>query len=309
MQTTEQKTITKTTQKHMPMSSDQNYLYKWSKPIFTTYVFELKKQWKKAIIFSLIGAAFVFLLSFLPYALIPDNPLPENQIIYFQNGLNFLTMLTIFSSCFFFGGIICEEYSKKTGHIVFPIINRYKILTGKFLASFTLLTSVLASFYFSLTYLSIFFYNTVMLDKIFLSFSIALLYALAVSSFVTLLSSMMKSVNMAIVTSIMVLLIANMIVDSLITLWLPEIEPMYSLNHMSKLITQIMESDFPTKLSERYTETSFGGGPPGRGAGAGSEFVMRQWITPSMIGGISIALGYTIVCVTIALIIFKRRQI
>ncbi|MGV9203905.1 MAG: ABC transporter permease [Promethearchaeia archaeon] len=307
MQTVKEQKFKQPAKKRNSKTTNAKYIYKWSKPIFTTYIFELKKQWKKFIIFSAIGVLFVFLLSYLPYALIPDNPLPATQIAYIQNGLSFITMIIIFSSCFFFGGIICEEYSKKTGHIVFPIINRYKILTGKFLASFTLLTGVISIFYFSLSYLAMFYYNTLMIDKILLSLAIALLYALAVSSFVTFFSSFMKSINMAIVSSIMILLIANMIVDSLITLWLPEFEPLYSLNHMSNLITYIMESDFPTRLSERYVDRAFGGGTVG--PGAGSEFTVRDWLTPSISGGVSIVLGYTIICLGMALIIFKRRQL
>ncbi len=278
----------------------------WIKPIFTTYVFEMKKLWKKFIVFAVLAVSFVFLLSCLPYLLIQNDPLPENQIAYVEDGLGFLTMIVIFSSCFFFGGIICSEFSEKTGHIVFPIINRYKILTGKFLAEFTLLALVIAMFYFSLAYLGIIFYGTLIIDKILLSYFIALLYGLAVGSLVTLFSSFLRSVSMTIVFSIMMILIANMIVDQLISLWLPDFEPVYSLNHMSKLISYIMNSNFPTKLSERYSDRTFGG--EGRGGPAGS-ITFRTWLTPSIAGGIGIALGYTIVCLTLAILIFRRKQL
>ena len=272
----------------------------WTKAIFTTYLFEMKKQWKKFIIFAVLALTFVLLLSYLPYLLVPDNPLPETQIDYFQSGLQFFIMIVIFSSCFFFGGIICSEFGEKTGHIVFPIINRYKIISGKFLADFTLLTGVIACFYFSLGYLSIMYYDTLWINKILMSFFIALLYALGISSFVTLFSSLLKSVSMSIVASIMVLLIANMMIDVLLGLWLYKVEPIWSMNYMSNLISYIMESDFVSM--ERYAESS-----PHFGPGEGEKRGM--WLTPSLFGGIGIALTYTIVCLTLAMIIFKRKQI
>ena len=44
-----------------------NYLYIAALPVITTYIFELKKQWKKFVIFSMMAVAFVILLSYLPY--------------------------------------------------------------------------------------------------------------------------------------------------------------------------------------------------------------------------------------------------
>lgn len=272
----------------------------WAKPIFTTYIFEMKKQWKKFIIFSALAVVFVFLLSYLPYLLVPDNALPETQIDYFQSGLGFFLMIVIFSACFFFGGIICSEFSEKTGHIVFPIINRYKILVGKFLADYTMLMGVIATFYFSLGYLSLMYYSILWIDRILMSFGIAALYALGISSFVTLFSSLLKSVSMSIVASIMFLLIANMMIDSLLGLWLYEIEPIWSLNYMSNLVTYIMESDFASM--DRYVTYTFRFGP-----GGGGE--RGQWLTPSLSGGILIALAYTAICLTLATIRFKRKQI
>ena len=70
-----------------------NNYYIVAKPIFIAYVFELKKQWKKFIAFSMVSIVFVLLLSYLPYALIADNPLPETQAEYFQLGLNFIIMI------------------------------------------------------------------------------------------------------------------------------------------------------------------------------------------------------------------------
>jgi len=274
-----------------------NLLYIAALPLVATYIFELKKQWKKFIVFCCISVAFVLLGSYLPYALIPDNPLPETQADYFQSGLGFIILITLFGACFFFSPIITSEYDKKTGYITFPIINKYKLVSGKYLGALTLLIGVIGMFYVALGALGIYYYGGPLNYRYYLSFGIAILYVIAVGSFVTLFSSFMKNVNMTIVTTIMILLIANMMIDSLVMLLYPEFEPIYSLNHASDLINYILVEDFPTKLEDRYEENEFRG------------YTRRRWLTPTIQMGITIMLLYTIVCVTIAAIVFKRRQL
>ncbi|MFX1339322.1 MAG: hypothetical protein ACFFDK_11990 [Promethearchaeota archaeon] len=272
-------------------------LYLAALPIVTTYLFELKKQWKKFVIFTIVAISFVILLSYLPYALIPDNPLPDTQADYFQSGLNFIILLTIFGACFFFSGIICSEYSDKTGFITFPIINKYKLVVGKYLGAITMMIGVITAFYIALGVLGIYWYGGPINYRYYFSFGIALLYLIAVSSFVTFFSSFMKSVNITIVTSIMLLLIANMIIDNLVVLLYPDFEPIYSLNHNSQLISYILVDNFPTKLQDRYEEIQF------------RSFKRRIWLTPTIEGAITMFLLYTIVCLAASAIIFKRRQL
>jgi ABC-type transport system involved in multi-copper enzyme maturation permease subunit len=274
-----------------------NYHYITALPVVTTYIFELKKQWKKFVIFSVMAISFVVLLSYLPFALIPDNPLPETQADYFQSGLNFIILLTIFSACFFFSGIICSEFSEKTGFITFPIINKYKLVVGKYLGGLTLNIGVIAAFYIALGVLGIYWYGGPINYRYYYSFGIALLYVLAVSGFVTFFSSFMKSVSMTIVSALMILLIANMIIDSLVMLLYPEFEPIYSLNHASELISYILVKDFPTKTEDRFEEVEFRG------------FTRRFWLTPTIEMGITIFLLYAIISLVVAVIIFKRRQL
>jgi hypothetical protein len=50
-----------------------NEMYVEIKPIFNTYSFQLKKNWKKLVFFIVLSVVFVLLLSYLPFVLIPDN--------------------------------------------------------------------------------------------------------------------------------------------------------------------------------------------------------------------------------------------
>ena len=274
-----------------------NRIYTSSLPLTTTYIFELKKKWKRFVFFSAFGFAIRILGGYLTYALIPENPLPETQSDYFQSQLGFLIMLTIFGSCFFFGDIICAEFGTKTGFITFPIINKYQLIMGKFLGSFTLLAGVIMIYYLTLGFTGIFWYGGPINYRFYYSFGIALLYMLACGSFVTMFSSFMNNVNMTIVSTLLLLLIANNVIDSLVILLYPEFEPIYSLSHASDLISYILVEDFPTKTVDRYEDNEFRG------------FTRRRWLTPTIEMGITIFLTYTIICITVAALIFKRRQI
>ncbi|MFO8018874.1 MAG: hypothetical protein R6U96_09575 [Promethearchaeia archaeon] len=267
------------------------------RPIYHTYVFELKRNWKKFIIFIIIISLIAFLLGTLPYLLIPENTLSPSQINYMNDTLGFINLILIFSICFFFGGIICSEYHEKTGYIVFPKINKFKLIIGKYLGNLTL-NIVVIGFYYGLTALTtMYFYGLPIYFKLFQSFAIAVLYLLAVSAFVTLFSSFLKTSLMTTVATILILLIGFSIVDSIVTLALPDFEPLYSLEFVSRLITGVITKDFPDSKSGRYTDFEVQG------------FKFRQWLHPSIEGGIIVLLLYMAASFLLAAYLFKKRQL
>ncbi|TFF99364.1 MAG: hypothetical protein EU541_05070, partial [Promethearchaeota archaeon] len=128
------------------------------KPIYYTYIFEFKKQWKKFVVFLVISVLIPVLLGTLPN-LIPGNPLAATQAEYFSSNQSFLTFLLIFANCFFFSGIICREYDKQTGFIIFPKINKYKLILGKFLGNYTLVMGITFAYYYALGVLGVYYYG------------------------------------------------------------------------------------------------------------------------------------------------------
>ena len=267
------------------------------KPIAHTYIFELKQRWKKFVIFCIIIGLIGLLFGLFPFVLFKENSLPNTQVLYLEDGLGLIILINIFSVCFFFGGIICTEFSKKTGYVVFPKINKYKLITGKYLGALTLVIGVTGVFYYVLGLLGLYFYGGPITSRLYLSFGIACLYVLAVSSFVTLISSFMRNANITIVTTILMLLIGFYIIASLVVLWNPDIEPLYSLNYLSNLITSVLRKDFPKKREDRYEDYEE------------EDFTYRDWITPSIGGGITGMILYAIICMALAMVIFKRRQL
>ncbi|MFX1273535.1 MAG: hypothetical protein ACFFBP_10335 [Promethearchaeota archaeon] len=271
-------------------------IYLEIKPMAHAYVFELKQQWKKFVGFSIISILIVFLQSFIMYSVIPSSLLPTTQIAYLSNGLELLSMFVlIFAACFFFSGIICTEYDKKTGYIIFPKINRFKLIVGKYFGNLTLIIGVVAVFYVTLGLFCWFYYGVSLNILYLISFGISILYLLAISSFVTFFSSFLRSVNITTITTIMILFIGFNIVDQLITVFLPDFEPIYSIQYASNLISSILEYPFS---GARYTEL-----------GGFRGFSFRMWQTPLVEVGISVMLIYMILSLIAASILFKRRQL
>ncbi|MFW9828523.1 MAG: hypothetical protein ACFFEY_13110 [Candidatus Thorarchaeota archaeon] len=273
------------------------------KPILYTIIFEIKKQRKKFYFFSLISILVAFLLGYI-LQLIPSYLLPDTQAEFFSNSLQFISFITLFAACLFFSGIICSEFNKKTGFIVFPKINKYKLIIGKYLGNLTLVVIIITIYYFILGILGFFYYGGPINIRIFYSYGIAILYVIALSSFVSFFSSFMRSVNLTIISTLIILLIGFNIADQIVTLiFADNFEPLYSLAYLGSLITGILEFPFP---DPRYSEFSFSGMGPG---GIGGDFTFGQWITPSIEVGITLLLVFIVVYFALAAYLFKRRQL
>ena len=273
------------------------------KPMLYTIVFEIKKQRKKFYFFSLIAIIVAILLGYV-LQLIPGYLLSDTQAEFFNNGLQFISFITLFSACLFFSGIICSEFDKKTGFIVFPKINKYKLILGKYFGNLILVVSIISIYYFILGILGFYYYGGPINIRLFYSYGIAILYVIALSSFVTFFSSFMRSVNLTIISTLILLLIGFTIADQIVTLVFKEsFEPLYSLAYLGNLITGILEYPFP---DPRYSEFSFSGMGPG---GMGGDFSFGQWVTPSIEMGITLLLVFIVFYFILAAYLFKRRQL
>jgi len=272
-------------------------------PIFHTIFFEMKKQRKKLYFFTMVSILIAVLLSYI-LQLFPDNLLADTQAEFFSSGLNFISFITLFSACLFFSGIICSEFNKRTGFIVFPKINKYKLIIGKYIGNLILVVSIITAYYFVLGLFGFYYYGGPINIRIFYSYGFAVLYVIALSSFVTLFSSFMKNVNVTIIITLIILLMGFNIADQIVTLFYADMfEPLYSLAYLGNLITSVLENPFP---DPRYVEYSFGGMGPG---GMGGNFSYGIWVTPSIFMGTTLLLVYIIGCFILAALLFKRRQL
>ena len=272
-------------------------------PIFHTLVFEMKKQRKKFYFFTIISLLIAVLLSYILH-LFPDFLLADTQAEYFSSGLGFISFITLFAACLFFSGIICSEFNKRTGFIVFPKINKYKLIIGKYLGNLILVIFIVTVYYIVLGLFGFYYYGGPINFRIFYSYGFAILYVIALSSFVTLFSSFLKNVNVTIIITLIILLMGFNIADQIVTLIFADaFEPLYSLAYLGNLISSVLRNPFP---DPRYVEFSFGGMGPG---GFGGHFTIGSWVTPSIFMGTTLLLVYIVAFFALAAILFKRRQL
>ena len=271
-------------------------------PIFHTIIFEMKKQRKKLYFFTLISLLIAVLLSYI-LPLFPEYLLSDTQAGFFSSGLGFISFITLFAACLFFSGIICSEFNKRTGFIVFPKINKYKLILGKYLGNLILVIFIVTVYYFVLGLMGFYYYGGPINIRIFYSYGFAILYVIALCSFVTLFSSFMKNVNVTIITTLIILLMGFSIADMIVNLiYADTFEPLYSLSYLGNLITSVLENPFP---DPRYFEYPFGG----MGGMGGGPFTGGSWLTPSIAMGTTLLLVYIVAFFALAAILFKRRQL
>jgi len=271
-------------------------------PVIDTVVFEMKKQKKKFYFFLGVAILVAVLVGYL-LQLIPGNLLSDTQAGFYSTGLGFISFITLFAACLFFSGIICSEFNKRTGFIVFPKINKYKLIIGKYIGNLILVVFIITIYYFVLGILGIYYYGGPINIRFFYSYGFAVLYVIALSSFVTLFSSFMKSETVTIIISLIILLIGLNIADQIITLVFRDaFEPLYSLSYLGNIITSILELPFP---DPRYSEFSF----TGMGPFGGGSFVIGTWLTPSIEMAIILLNVYIVACFVLAALLFKRRQL
>ncbi|KKM82619.1 hypothetical protein LCGC14_1317720 [marine sediment metagenome] len=212
----------------------------------------------------------------------------------------FIIFIEIIAASMFFSAIICSEFDKKTGFIVFPKINKYKLIVGKYFGNLILVLIIITVYYLLIGFMGLFYYEGETSIRIFYSYGIALLYISALSSFVTFFSSFLKSVNATIVITFILLLFGFLLIDQVVALIFAEkVEPLYSLAHLGNLIVAILQDPFP---NPRYTAYPFDPTNPDAGS-------MVSWITPSIGMGITMMLLIFVLFFTLAALLFKRRQL
>lgn len=260
------------------------------RPIFETSVFEIKKQWKKFIIFCVITLFFILFSKLFPFIL-NNYPLPETITSFYKNDPLDIFVSINLAGCFLFSGIICSEFDKKTGLMTFPKINRYKFIFGKFLGCYLLLSGITTIYYFIIGLIGFYFYGLPIEVKLFYAYGIALLYIFLLGSFITFFSSLMKTEAITIIIPLLLIFIGFPLISFTFSFILPNLEPFYSLEYLERLLISILEENFPQRFIDETIGSSFA----------------RTWMTPSVSGGISAMIIYSSLCLLSASILFKRR--
>lgn len=263
--------------------SQKSYFY--VKPIVHTISFEIKLQLTKFFIFVIILLFFLILTSYIPYIF---RSLPINLHYFYENALIYFIIILVLASSFFFSGIICSEYQKKTGLVVFPLIKKSQYLIGKYLANLILLIGIITIQYALMILLGYYFYGGPLTSNVFLSYSLALLYGFTLASLITFLSSFNKSSAIVIIIITGLILIGFNTIDPLIVSTF-KIEPVYSLSYIYNIIRYILFPNFNSM--SRYNPD------------------INIWFFPSIETTLITLSLYGVISLMLAVIVFKRRPL
>jgi len=264
------------------------------KVVSHSILFEIKLQKKKFIIFSIITLIFFFFNEVLPYVFIsPMTYLPYSQFDLYQGGIEFFMMFLFLTTGFFFSGIICTEYKKKTGLTLLPLIDKHNLIIGKYIANYILVIGIAAIQYFLMALLNFYFYAEPIPPSLFLSFGYLALYILALASVTTFLSSFMPSAGSVLIIIIALILFGFSIIDLFVAP--SRIEPLYSLPYLYNIISKIIYPEFSTM--ERYFESTQ------------NNITHRIWAFPSAEGALIVLTLYAIIFFLLGYLVFKRRQL
>ncbi|MBN1802812.1 MAG: hypothetical protein JW891_14985 [Candidatus Lokiarchaeota archaeon] len=271
--------------------------------IADTIVFDLQKNLR---IFMIMFLAFlvIFILSFVIQELqyMQDVPLPDDPIDYMQSYLSFFGFMIMLSSAFLAGSIIAEDFQKQTSNLIFPKISKIRLFIGRTISRYTMSACIISFYYFLISLVTFMQYEETPVI-LWNSLGWALLYAFMLFSFVTFMSSFMKSTTLSIGISLVFLLIVFDILTSILMFsGSTEIEPLFSLTYYQNIISQCMDMPDP-----RYMEIVFN--IPFNMEELGDLSIrFVNWFTPSEIGAFIGMVSFSIAFMSFAMIFYRRRQ-
>lgn len=265
-----------------------------------TITFEFKRNLKSFILMLLVflGIFIIFLIvQELQY--LQDVPLQEDPIDYITLYMGMFGFMAILSAAGFAGSIIVEDFHKQTGNLIFPKISKTRLLIGRVISRYGL-NAICVTFYYILIGLMTFIKYGEIPIVLWGSLGWALIYTFMIFSFVTLLSSIMKSTAITIIVSILFLLIVFNMINMILRFAGVEGEPFYILTYYEGIIANSMAMPDP-----RYSEINM---PTGPGGGGGEFATFINWVTPTEIAALIGMLIYISVFICLTYFLYKRRQ-
>jgi ABC-type transport system involved in multi-copper enzyme maturation permease subunit len=258
-------------------------------PVLRTFLLELRLRWKKILLFSIIFVVFTISMTlFFPYRYREED--------FFRYEIDYFRFLLVFTSCFFFADIVCSEFSSKTGYIIFPKINRYKLIAGKYTANSSIIIFLVSVHYLALDLSGIVVYGTV-IPELLISFGLAIVYAITISAFILLFSTFIPKEVLTTVTVIVIFLIGFYIIEQITTAISQDIEPILSLNYIGNLLNYVIPGGLPP--GERWNWVYYGQGtlPP-----------KKIWFTPTIEMGLLVMGIYITLSFLFAFLILRRKE-
>ncbi len=268
-----------------------------------TIKFELKKGFRN-FIFILLVFVGIFTIYFIIQELLlsQEVALADDPIDFISQYLGMFGFIVILSAAGFAGSIIAEDFHKQTGNLLFPKISKSNLLIGRIISRYSL-NAICVGFYYTLVGIVTF----IKYEEIPLAFwgsmVWALLYTFMIFTFVTCLSSILKSTAITIIVSVLFMLIIFNMIPMIFVFAGLEIEPLFIITYYEGIISASMAMPDP-----RYAEIIMPMGGPGQNGMGGNSVTFFQWITPSETTALIGMLVFISIFLSSAYFLYRRRQ-
>jgi len=259
----------------------------------TVIKFELLNYFKSRRFFIMLSISIIIgaLLAFLVGYYRPSGFLSSSLVFYSSWWGSSITYLVILSGIFFGGDAISGEFQNKTGYfIIGNPLRRSSIYIGKWIAAFVASLMIILTFTAITIGNNLYYFGLNMPYQFGESFIFTIFYLVAVLGLTFFFSSLFKSNSMAILTTVILLLFAFSLIQTIVTAFI-HIEPWFLITYGAGIIGNILTVPYPTHtLVTRFGHASF------------TSFAVT---VPE---GIEILAIYFIVTAVIGLILFERKE-
>ncbi len=262
--------------------------------VIDTALFEMNRQWKKVLIFCIAEAGLFTVLVIMVETFFTLPPDPRNFIPFFFSTFSFYTYIMYITAVFLGAPSIAPDFEKQTGHQLFPRISRGRLLAGRIIGLYILYAIFLAFYYLLIVIYSAVRFEGVVPVELLWSLGFALLYGFTILSWVVLLSALMKNTGGAFGLGIGSLLVIFYMAEMFLPMFL-EVEPFFLLTYYFNILYNIF--NMPEPRSVQSTN-------PFR-----MSSTFEKWITPSIEGAIVGMLIYIAICLGLAYLRFRKRQL
>jgi ABC-type transport system involved in multi-copper enzyme maturation permease subunit len=262
-----------------------------------TITFEFKKNLMNFILMLL-----VFSLIFLIFVIVQELQysqgvkLPDNPVDYITTYLEMFGFMIIISTATFAGSIIAEDFQKQTGNLLFPKISKSRLLIGRIISRYAL-NVISVCFYYILIGIITFIKYSEIPVVLWASMGWALIYTFALFTFVTFISSIMKSTSVSIIVSILFLLIVFNLIIMILRFTGLNVEPLFILTYYEGIVLYSLAMPDPRYI---YLDLQ----PPG----TGEPITFKQWLTPTIPASLLGMAIYISIFLILAYFLYKRRQ-
>ncbi|MFA5311892.1 MAG: ABC transporter permease [Methanomassiliicoccales archaeon] len=258
--------------------------------IAITTRYELEKHFQSKAFFGIMALAFVTIALMTAVRPLLGLDFPSDAMTFVHEYLIWAPFIVLIGAVAFASGALSSEFEKRTGLLMFPQpIKRTVYLIGKFISVLIVMALVMAFYYIAASLLSLIVLGSVP-ATIMVSFGFVILYCMAVCGVAFLFSSLLRTGTAAIVATILTFLMVMTVTAQLLTT--SGIDPFFMATKAGEAITYSLEDPYP--LTHMVTDTMGG-------------MTITSYI-PSEMGAILVLLGYSIISMTIAGFMFKRRQ-